>query len=504
MPAGDGIVFKYGDYEFDPRPLFSVNKEMIKTPSNTGLGTKYSLTLNGNILPTGIDPIDRNKAGLTTVFSDVNSLRDAFAQDFRLLLLQCNEDAPLISGYPKVIGIDTTHAGDNYVQRSDYTITLELPSLTGSVSESGGIACNGSVMGDISASGLLSVTDDFTVEFLDERIGGDISIAAFGSIPSVFSIQRTLAAQGDSRPCGDGTYVEPWERAKNYVGANLGLTYAMTGLSNLMCVAGMNLSNNFRSISVNKSDGSVSSTETWIAYTGEAAATEEFEISTERSLEDPLTSVTVNGTIQGLTTIDYSLCPPTGVPKFNNALTKWTNVSGALASRAQAVYNSLPAHSGNPAGSLNIIPLTEGLGYNIVGGTVTYNYSYNDRPVNCYSGALKETITFSYTEPNDIFASLTILGRSQGPLLQDISTVGPRTRSISIDAIIPITPCDFDTAMDTNRFLDPPPEYDTLVDSYRTLLNFKYETVFVSSYTKGWEPKAGHFTLNKSWTVGDC
>ena len=36
MPAGDGIVFKYGDYEFDPRPLFSVNKEMIKTPSNTG------------------------------------------------------------------------------------------------------------------------------------------------------------------------------------------------------------------------------------------------------------------------------------------------------------------------------------------------------------------------------------------------------------------------------------------------------------------------------------
>ena len=39
MPAGDGILFKYGEYQFDPRPLFTVDKQMVKTPSNTGLGT---------------------------------------------------------------------------------------------------------------------------------------------------------------------------------------------------------------------------------------------------------------------------------------------------------------------------------------------------------------------------------------------------------------------------------------------------------------------------------
>ena len=44
MPLGDGISFKYGDYEFDPRPLFTVNKEIMKTASNSGLGTKYSMT----------------------------------------------------------------------------------------------------------------------------------------------------------------------------------------------------------------------------------------------------------------------------------------------------------------------------------------------------------------------------------------------------------------------------------------------------------------------------
>ena len=67
MPLGDGISFKYGDYEFDPRPLFTVNKEIMKTASNSGLGTKYSMTLNGNILPTGV-ALDNAKGGLTQVF----------------------------------------------------------------------------------------------------------------------------------------------------------------------------------------------------------------------------------------------------------------------------------------------------------------------------------------------------------------------------------------------------------------------------------------------------
>ena len=101
MPAGDGISFTYGNYSFDPRPLFVVDKEMIKTASNTGLATKYTVTLEGNILPTDIDPIEGNKAGLTQVLSGANDLRNAFSHDFQLLKLRCTTATPLISGYPK-------------------------------------------------------------------------------------------------------------------------------------------------------------------------------------------------------------------------------------------------------------------------------------------------------------------------------------------------------------------------------------------------------------------
>ena len=537
MPRGDGLTFKYGDYQFDPRPLFTTNKEIVKTASNVALATKYSVTIQGTILPTGIDPIEGNVPGLTTVLSGANVLRDAFSQDFKLLLLQCGTDAPIISGYPKVTTVDVSNADDNYIRRADYTINLELPSLTGSTFEPGGVSCNGiGVTGtDLTASGLISVSDDFTVEFLDEKLGGTLGLtgtgvdgtAAFTNLPSIFSVQRTLSAQGDSLggtgcdtglPEGALGYVEPWKRAKLYVEANLGPTPEMTGLSGLMGLPyGTNFLNNFRNISVNKTEGSVNATETWIAFTGGVPATEDFEISIDRSLENPLTNISINGTIQGLANIDYSSSIPSGAQnasKFDNALSSWTGnlsqplgVSGAILSRAQAVYDSLPKHRGNPLGALNINPLSEALGYNIVGGVITYNHSYDDRPMNCYTGALTETISFTFNEPNDVFASLTILGKPQGPLLQQINTSGVPTRDISIDAIVPIGNastglCDFGAI--TNIALDPPVEYEAFVNNYEARLTGLYNQVFVNSHSKSWEPKVGHFTLSKSWTLGYC
>jgi len=505
MPLGDGITFSYGSgidtYNFDPRPLFTVNKEMIKTPSNIGLATKYNMTLNGYVLPTGGD---QGSAGLSNVISGTNVLRDSFARDFKLLLLQCGSDAPLISGYPKVISIDVNNASDNYVQRADYTINLELPSLTGGTSDLAGEFCDGSISGDLSASGLISLTDDFTVEFLDQKVGGDINIAGFGSSPSVFSLQRTLSAQGDPTACVASSY-EPWEIAKNYVSANLGLTPAMTGLVGLMCVSGMSIASNFRNISVNKTDGSVNATETFVAYTGSNPATEEMEVSSERSSDSPHISVTVNGTIQGLNTIDYGAggCVPTGETTFNNALTAWNGVSGALYARANGAYTTLIPNN-RPIGmqtALNIVPLSESIGYNPIVGTVTYSNNYDDRPDNINSYALMESINYTDTYANDVFASITVLGRTSGPLLQSIGTVGPTVAEISIDSIM--FPVQGDVSgITADQYL----AYSGLIENYENglLARADVSRIFINNFNETWDPKGGHYTLNKSWTLGKC
>ena len=311
-----------------------------------------------------------------------------------------------------------------------------------------------------------------------------------------------------SSPDGDGSrYIEPWVLASGYVTSHLGLTPEMTGLHDLMSLSGVNIANNYRNISVNKTEGTVDATETFIAYTGTNPAIEEFEVSTERGIDTPFTSVSINGTVQGLSVISYSN-PLSGTPKIQAALQAWSGaggISGALATRAHTVYNTLPKRKINMQGSVNNEPLSETIGYNITEGVITYNYSYDDRPITCYTGALSENISFTYNHRNDVFASLTILGRARGPLFQAINTYGPVTRELSIDAIVPVQAQCATTDPDFIHYYTFAPEhYGAFVTGCEEALKAEFDQVFVNSFTESWEPKVGHFTLNKSWTVGYC
>ena len=112
MPLGDGITFSYGDHVFDPRPLFTVNKEMIKTPANTGLATKYSLTLNGHVLPSLIHKCYLAKQNNTdlNVWGTGKALREfIYSEDVGRLtewvLDNYEEDEPIIFSPSKEITI---------------------------------------------------------------------------------------------------------------------------------------------------------------------------------------------------------------------------------------------------------------------------------------------------------------------------------------------------------------------------------------------------------------
>jgi hypothetical protein len=561
------LIFSYGDYTFDPKPLFSIGKEYIKTAANIGLGTRYTLTIDGQIIPGGGKiPQGDPKAGLNEVFSGVDEIHRAFDSDFKCLALYCDDgSAPIISGYPRITSFNVDHASDNYVVRADYSITLDLPSLTGTGFDPVGpiygdyAAGCGPIDGgssenylDLSLSGLISYSDEFTVEFLDERIGNEPLVLNtdeehglrkinFGELPSVFSIQRSISAQGDSQTFAglDGVckpYIHPWERAKVFVEHQLELPSEVTGLSGLLYTSTSEVVNNFRTVTVNKTEGIVSVNQTFIAVTGGGiAAYEDFEISTSQSLEEPYVTVTIDGTVNGLTRIDYTnnndaatpVGQATGEPKFNNAIAFWAqNVSGAIYTRASKVLEITSIQSGhvgvgvrNPfpdksvgvipqsKNSLNHLALSQTVGYNPVAGTVTYSYTYDNRPRNCYHHAITEAITFSESEPNDVFASLTVLGRATGPLFQRIGTVGPRTREISINAILPmVTDCNINRPLTAHsyNFFQAPDFYDQMVIDYATVLNTNYNQVFVTASSKTWEPKTGRFTLNQSWTVGTC
>ena len=529
------LTFLYGDYTFEPKPLFTINKEYIKTPANTGLGTRYNITLEGDLLPYKADSYD---VGITGVFSGIQSLRDAFDTDYKPFFLGCFGSPPIVSGHPKITSFDVNFEGDNYVQRASYTIGLNLPTLIGS-----GFETVGPETDSLHSHGIISYTDDFSLEFTDERVGGQISLADGTHIdmPSVYSVTHNVSAQGEPLSGHDPAYL-----AQQFVSSKLGFSNEMGAVSGILNTSGV-ACNNFRTISINKTEGTCNATETFMINPS-GKYKEDFELSANTSVEDPFTSIEINGTIQGYANVNYPNPNPLGesfagsdgdsTPKFQNAITAWSGlrnaagavttegISGLLYTRANSFYQFQPPHpaflgahsEGDPTrkaiNTLNPTTLSTAVGYNITEGVITYAYSYNDRPIHVVPDALSETINITENEPTDIFASLQVLGRASGPLLQDMGTKGPRTREISIDAFLPIgTGTNFTqnvdgttqyTQLNNPSFLVAPTGYDGLISGYEYSLTSTYASVFINGQSKTWQPKIGRFTFQKSWTVGDC
>ena len=510
------LTFSYGNYVFDPKPLFNINKEYIKTTAGTGLGTRYNITLEGALLPYKSDGFSQ---GVTGVFSGIQSLRDAFDTDYKPFFLGCVGEAPIVSGHPRIDGFDVNYEGDNYTQRARYSISLNLPTLIGT-----GFETVGPETDDLSSYGIISYNDDFSIEFVDDKVGGSLVLGANTiDIPSVYSLTHNVSAQG-----GSFSGLDPTHLAQQFVGTKLGFTNEMSGVASILNSSGV-VCDNFRTVSVDQTEGTCNATERFIINPS-GQYSEDFQLNINTTVEEPYTTIDINGTIKGYANVSYpspNVPLDASTPKFQNALNAWSGVhpdgstptqvgiSGLLYSRASAFYNIQPKHPAFlTSSSLNPQTLSTTVGYNITEGTITYASNYNDRPINCVPEALTENINITENEPNDVFASLVVLGRTSGPLLQDIGTRGPRTREISIDAFLPIsTGTNFTqkvagntqyTELNNPSFLVAPTGYNGLISGYEYSLTSSYASIFINSESKSWQPKIGRFTYNKSWTVGDC
>ena len=461
------ILVTYGSFTFDsinqPNPGVSISRNGERSPgSYDALFTPLEVTLEGNIVTSGFQPI----------VSGIRAIEDAFSPELgcQAFKIQCDSNDPLIdsSGVVTNISFQPRNDSDLFAQNGAYTITLTIPSLSGDAPI---------------ASGITSISEDWSIQHLDEKVGG----TAFGGalMDTAFTVSHNVSLQVD------GCATNGLSDAESYLNTLYGSsTPSYANVSNVFDISALSISysNHYRTINKNVQEGSISMSESWVASTG--SALEDFEVTRERSIDSDQTTVTANGTIQGLATVDY----PAGTgstSKMQNAITHWEdNVSGNLYSRANALYDG--EYSLNPTG------FSSSLGYNGGAGTVSYNFVFNDRPANCVPTAKSEIINISENNPNDIFASLTVLGRLSGPLFQEVGTSGAKTREVSIEAILPRSgACTFDD-------FTAPGDYDSLVNTYEAGLIAAYSQVFINNDTKTWSPKDGRFTWTKGWTVGNC
>lgn len=190
----------------------------------------------------------------------------------------------------------------------------------------------------------------------------------------------------------------------------------------------------------------------------------------------------------------------------------------------RAISSSFAPQVRNPTYSkervLNIIPISTSESHNIKTGSISYSYDYNNK-ANLATGVLSSNLTVDTTFPNDIYAESFVLGRSLGPVLQDLGTISSAQKNISIEVSV-IPPLDIngyhmtsqDCPMYTGGYI-----YTTITGIIESLKPYGDRTsylgykntrtndrgkVFLDSKQENWNPLEGKYSLSVSYKYQPC
>jgi hypothetical protein len=470
------------------------------------------------------------------------------------------------TGCPEVVGIYATNvtvqsvdfsSPDQWTQRVDYTVEMFCPNSISIGESTAGTPFSEfkeyTFGSDVVAGTLQSQDVEYSVSIYDKGrstslTGGGIEKSSmFFQIQVQQNLQQMLgygAQQGGAAESAGGI-----DRAVNAF-LNIGQTSgassttsgetqfgvlqynsnAVSGRTNGSGISGVGTSALLvdRNIGINFAGGNTSVTDTYIGRvlagpTGftssgitEGLYIDKYDVNLEGSRESAIVTVTVDGEIEGLEAWNEGgeglnrAKAGFGVSAFSGSgdTGPATGVSGRTESptsfynRALAVYNEVPAYSSTLL-PLEVEPISQSVGYNISEATVTYSFTYSNRPMPCYEQALSESISLTKSRAIPVTASHVILGRAKGPIFQDIGTQTASTTDLTVEAFI--VPNNL-TAVCTGDLTEGSPTefYDQFITKVQQGISDEYETYYVTSDSETYDPIAGRYTRNISWVHTEC
>ena len=476
-----------------PAPLFSITKQYQTTDDGEKIGSIFDIVMNGTIVAwkgspktdgsfhTGSGyPLDEDIPSderLKAILIKQEALRNLFSDEGLLLEITPLDGSEPIKFNPRISEISFEEG--IWFETNRYSVTMQADKLYGVFQDEGE---------DSFTYNISSASENWTIEF-DNRVQNANSNATESS--NLFSMTHAVEAIGKRIYNVDGTLAMPaWKQAKNFVLTKIGIETAakLAELNNHILASGVFDNpgaytgyNHTKSENLNELTGNYSITESWIV--GKLNYIEDYSVSVQTGLETGRTTVSIEGTIEGLETrsavanMFNSSNVTESDTKWKRAETAFTTVDTELLTRAQT-YSGL---------TLNIQPVSKTVGKNRFTGNVTYNVSYDDRPSQLIANSLSETIVVSDTYAGDVFAEIFVLGRSSGPVLQNLSTYTATQRSLSIECVI--------NTAGSNSLLSGKPSVTSIVNSVRPSAT----QVFSSPPQETWDSKNGRYSYNVSW-----
>ncbi len=473
----------YNSKRLIPAPLVSLTKQYQSTEDGTKIGSSWSINITGTLVAfmgspsssgsfwtAGGFPPDEtipNDSRLAAVIRKGEAIRELFSEDGHMLEFQSEDGSQPLKCNPKVQSVNL--AEGQWYDRLQYSITL-----TADV-----IYVNGTAIGEDGFSQYIeSASENWQIDTNEEPE----SI----NLPRTYKLTHTVNAKGKRFFDSAGALSMPaWEQARSWVIPKLGIDSSImssSGVRDLPSYYGGY--NHLRSESIDKYNGSYSVTEVWLLASGNALET--YEISTSTSSDNTLTKVSIDGSITGLESRNPSNMNLVN-SKYTNASNKFTQVSGLFISRAQDYSNV----------SLNIVPISTSVGRSPVQGTIRYNYEFDNRPTNIITGSRSESITITDSLPTDFCVPIFVLGRTNGPVLQNLNTSKERTRGLSIEAAMPFPSGSISDMVNQNPRVSS--ATSGLIEGIIEAAKPVGTQVYVQDRNESWDIKTGRYSYNTTW-----
>lgn len=465
-----------------PPPFFNARKQFLRANDGTILGTIWNISLNGTIVAHKGSP---NSSGTFWTSSgepadevltadeyfDVllrkqEALRDLFSSknDGKLLeIVPENGDAP-VKFNPRINGITFDREGrDPMYTRMGYNIELEADRLyiVGNDNEDSD---------DVQDYQISSAQEDWNIELEDAD-------------HQTYRLSHRLSAVGKRYYDITGNLEKPaWEQAQDYVlnKLGLGLNATMMRGSGVLDLNNHNAYNYVRTVNTNELNGEYAVSETWLMYyaSGAAPALDDYTVDARVSATNGLNTVTVNGQIKGLENRNNSNWTVVDVTKYDNAATYFNSITSEIYSRATNLSGITNLHP---------YPANSSVGHNRKAGTINYSYEYNTRGANIFAGALSETYQETYDNPANVFASIPVIGRAVGPILQDSGTTTGRRKRVQITLIF--------SGYTYGSSLPTKPDTDSLLSTFIPSAG----TVALTEDQENWDLLTGRYTRSVGW-----
>jgi hypothetical protein len=476
-----------------PAPLVTIEKSYQKTGDGEIVGKLYNITLNGSIIAWMGSPLSNGTFHIGSSYPDdeiidtndrlaaiqrkQEAIRHLFSTEGQNLEIQTTSGLTSVRCYPRILGINFEQG--IWHDRCNYSISLECDELYGGLfSEE-----------DTFDQYVSNISESWTIDTNEEH-------AEKLGVPKTYILSHNLSANGKRFYDNFGNLTKPaWEQAKNWVVSKLGINSSVVQSVNVLNLPSYYQGyNHSRNENIDQNNGSYSVTETWILSSG--TSTENFSVKTIKTLEDPYVVVNIEGTITGYDQADSNL--NVVKDKWTNAKEKLNFVSGVAFTRAQYFSNE----------NLNIVPRNELFGFNPIQGTITYDFEFDNRPINLIDGVKRETIAVNDQVGGEKFAAVFVLGRTKGPVLQGLGTKEANVRSLNIELLVdPPTYSDRSVSTIKDVLLNKNPFYDSTyslginnVINAVNPANNGFSSVYQDQPQINWDAKNGLFSYNCNWT----